>query len=98
MYKFAKVIASSGNKRSLYWRNVIGLSICIAAVLAVQVGAVVIWLQAPDQTLSAFTHGWRQNSATSSLRSPHSTSPPTSRSTIPIHARRCPSSRLPIGK
>ncbi|MFN7982657.1 MAG: HAMP domain-containing sensor histidine kinase [Vicinamibacterales bacterium] len=46
-------------QRSLYWRSVIGLSICIAAVLAVQVGAVVIWLRsAPDQTrLSAFTHG-----------------------------------------
>jgi len=46
-------------QRSLYWRSVLGLSICIAAVLAVQVGAVVVWLRsAPDQTrLSAFTHG-----------------------------------------
>lgn len=45
-------------QRSLYWRSVIGLSICIAAVLAVQVGAVVVWLRgAPDQIrLSAFTH------------------------------------------
>src|SRR6266536_1679023 len=45
-------------ERSLYWRSVLGFSACIAAILAVQATAVVVWLKsAPDnQRLSAFTH------------------------------------------
>lgn len=45
-------------QHSLYWRSVAGFSACIAAVLAVQAVAVVLWLRgAPDrERLSAFTH------------------------------------------
>ncbi len=44
--------------RSLYWRSVLAFSVCIAAVLAVQLVTALVWLRsAPDsQRLSGFTH------------------------------------------
>src|SRR5262245_10167856 len=44
--------------RSLYWRIVLSFCGCVAGVLAVQLVAVVLWLNsAPEpQRLSAFTH------------------------------------------
>src|SRR5262252_7462768 len=45
--------------RSLYWRIVLTFCGCIAGVLAVQLVAVVVWLNSvPEPSrLSAFTHG-----------------------------------------
>src|SRR5579864_9338582 len=58
--------------RSLYWRMVLAFCLCIGGVLAVQMGAVVLWLRStPDPTrLHAFTDAVAADLARALMESP----------------------------